>query len=372
MARAGASGFLNMLTDTKWNSLRRLLDLTQDLAELHLEDSGARRKRLRRAALLRQLRARLTRAAMRQLPSPLAKLATRRTLSIHALMILAVLLERRIAASDPTLSGRELLQLLGASSAELLTLEATLQHGSPLLRGSLISARGDGLDGRFRVHERLFAQLRHSCTGRAARANTKPFRDASEYLVALRDWVLLHEVRAAVVFPWSCWRDIHPEPEAEPVLLQQLIERTRARLLAREARTPQARLPWLAFRAEHNLTALGLEELVLASLATHELFTALPPFGIGDIVRLASADTREAVTNRALLEPAGVLRSSLLVDVEVDADPMDPLAAVRLGKTAREALLPAPDAGPADPRERQRFHAYLAQLKDSSDFYRRL
>ncbi|MSR75287.1 MAG: hypothetical protein EXS14_07450 [Planctomycetes bacterium] len=361
-----------MLTDTKWNALRRLLDITQELAELHVDDSTARRKRLRRGALLRQLRARITRPALRQLPAPLARLATRTTLTPTDLMILAVLLERRIAATEPSMSGRELLQMLGASSAELLTLETTLCRGAPLLRAALISANGDGLDGRFRVHEHLFAQLRKSCSTRVQRGSVGPFKDAVDHLLALREWGLLHELRAALVFPWSCWRDVHPEPVIDAELLQHSIERVRTRILLRESKTPVARLPWLVFRKEHALAPLGDEELLLATLATHAVFTALPPFGLGDLVRLASADAREVLLKRPVLEPAGLLRSRLLVDVEVDTDPMDPQAPVLLGKSARELLLPAPDAGPASTKERQRFHAYLAQLKDSGDFYRRL
>lgn len=361
-----------MLTDNSWNSLRKLLDLVEELVGLSDQEGPPRRSMARKEALLRQLRMRTGSAQLKLLPRPLSRLALRHDLAPRDVALIFCLIHRRLAAADPVLSGRELLRLAGASSADLLLSDRTLRRGAPILRGGLVVTDGEGLDGRFRINEEFFGKLLHAAGGGSARPRQGVFQNDHDHFMALREFVLLHERRAALIFPWSCWRDIHPEPGFDEAELSRRIKTARAALARRETRSGKTRIPWLKARSEHGLPAGSDEEVILAALAQHALFTALPPFTAGDLVRLVAASTDDAINKREVLGVSGILRSHLLVEVETDTDAGDPAAPVILSANARDAFLPSTPAPPPDAAERRRFHDYMEQLQDSTDFFRRL
>lgn len=361
-----------MLSDGSWNSLGRILDLVEELCGLGALDLPPKRILARRDALLRQLRLRTASGPLRTLPRPLSRLALRHDLGPRDLCMLFCLLHKRLATHDPILSGREMLQLCGASTATLLMSDAALRRNAPILRGGLVVCDGDGLDGQFRINEELFERLLHAAGGGASRSKQGPLRTDHDHFRALSEVVLLYERRAARLFPWSCWRDIHPEPGFDLADLTRRIKLARAALVRREARSMNMRLHWLRARTEHGIASGSDEDIILAALARHSVYTALPPFSLGDLVRLVATSPDDALKKRELLSSNGTLRSQLLVEVETDLDPNDPQAPAVLSARAREAFLPSTPAPPPDAQERRRFHEYMANLRDSSDFFRRL
>lgn len=361
-----------MHNDNSWNALRKLLDLVEELCGIADLDGPPRRAAARQEALLRQLRTRTGLGQLKLLPRPLSRLALRRDLAPLEVIMLLCLVHRRLAAAEPVLTGRDLLRLVGASSADLLMSDAALRRGAPFLRGGLVVTDGEGLDGRFRINEEFFGKLLHAAGGGSTRPRQGVFRNDHDHFLALRELVLLHERRAALIFPWSCWRDIHPEPGFDEAELTRRIKAARAALARRESRTDRARIPWLRARLEHGIPGGSDEEVILAALAQHALFTALPPFSVGDLVRLIAASTDAAISKRDVLGVGGILRSHLLVEVETDTDAGDPAAPVMLSANAREAFLPSTPVPPPDAAERRRFHDYMEQLRDSTDFFRRL
>jgi hypothetical protein len=373
-----------MLHDLERSSLRRCLDLVEELQDPGLAfprpaASTLRRQDARRREVLRQLR-RLCMPGGRDLrPRWLTRLISGHEFEDREFVLLLGLLHRRISGAAPVATGRELLALLGAGPAEILLNAPLLHPGARLLRSGLVESRiarpEQSLDGGFRLSERAFLKVYRSLHRiRAPRrgAARAGFADATEHLCAWRDLVQLHERRAAVLFPRSLFAEEHGDALESAAELSEAIHELRRRILERERATGSAlRLPLRDLRRTHELG--HAEEIIVLALLFREFLHGLPMLSVAELLRLVAEKETDVLLHRRLLGPSGRLVSGGLVGIDAEIDEKPLLAGAYLRSWVTEQLLDSPDLRVAlTSRDRARFHAYLEGLEDSEDFFRNL
>lgn len=372
------------LDDAAFKHLLELFSALDEQDEILLAESasaGRRRARARKKGILRTLKLRLAGSSGRAIPAWLAGVRNRSRLSGMDLLILVQLIHRRITAGDVPVPGRDVLRLLGESSAELLRHASFLAPDAPLRTAGLVEeagpARATPLESAFRIHDDVYrlalkgiAPPRRHCRRRTRAA--RPYAHAVEHFRDLRALVDLAQRRAAALFPRSFWADVHPEPGQDPEILTAEIAEARASVARREEATPDSViLPLRVLRREYRLGAD--EEMIVLALVAQEITSATPVLPAVEILRLVSASEDEVLAKRELLGPSGPLVTPGLVGLEEEITDKPLLATAYLSDWTLGAIL---DAGRALPEigrdERESFRAWLRTLDTSDPFYRHL
>lgn len=371
------------LKDEDRAHLERLLDLGDRLNRLQRaiddEMSGRRpegsiRERMRKAVE----QATADGVLDAPLPGALGRLERRRRFSREEVLMLLLLLSRRIQWGEEGLSGREILEVVFDTSYGILDGAELLEEGAPVRASGAVSAveggeASDVLDQWFILSDRLHRAVRREARRGPARRGTRrepvrPYRDHREHLMDMARLTSLCQRRAMRLFGPP------PEGEDRPPFesIERLSERVREaeqrihrRLLATEA---SAGFPLLRHARTNGLK--NDEIAAVAILLFQEVYTGSSYVPVVEIVKALSATEEELIEKRALFrKDAPLVRSGLVV---VEEEPLE-------REFSAEAFLPAGivdellgASGKAGITEaaRKDFASYLAQLKDSDQFFR--
>lgn len=365
--------------------LKRLLHLCTEVEVLtELLRGGtisgkARRVRARKRDALRSLKALVDDQAPPRLPTWFSSMQKDHGLRPDEALLLAFLLNRRIASSHPVLEGRELLQLLTEDSFELIRYGALLHREAPLLSSGLVDGRltrpEASLEGEFRIAERLYRQVYrriHQIEPARRSANEAPaYGSPLEHLLDCEHLVTLHQKRAAIAFPQSYWAEVHPEVEESPRDLNEAVEQARHLISRREEATEQVRLPLVEVREEFSLG--DDEETMLLTVLFQEYYSATALVEGAELLRLVAADEEELFRKRSLLSATSTIQDAGLLAFDIEIDEKDLLAGAYMPEWLVERLLDGVDAEAViDTDEQRRFRDFLEQLDSSEDFYRNL
>jgi len=366
--------------------LERLLDLGDRLNRLQRaiddEMSGRRpegsiRERMRRAV------EQATEDGILDAPLPgsLGRLERRRRFSREEVLALLLLLSRRIQWGEEGLSGREVLEVVFDTSYGILDGADLLDEGAPLrAAGAVAPVEGadatDVLDQWFVLTERVYglvrSEVRRGPRRRGPRREpVRPYRDHRDHLMDLARLTGLYQRRAQRLYG--------PPPEGEEgrspfETLERLAERiretedrVRRRLSATES---SAGFPILRLAREHGL---GADEVhALAILLFQEVYTGSSYLPVVDIVKSIAALEEELIEKRALFRKEAPLVKSGLVVVEEEPLEREFSAEAYLPSWVVDELLGASGRAGITPEARRDFASYLAQLKDSGQFFRDL
>jgi hypothetical protein len=342
---------------------------------------GPRHLESRRRQAVRRLRAAIHRPSRDAFRVTLRALMGEHALTETDVVILLVLFNRRIRKSNPSVSGRELLDTICRGSSEVLEAAPFLHPGQRLLRAGLVAGNAlvaeDVFDAQFRIGEGIYRALYRAFHGLADdgcrdHELAVPYANGLEHLL---DYRLLCETakrRASRLFSQSYWAEATSDEERSPDDLDSTFQRLAEIIAAREHATPESvTLPIVQIRAEYGLSAE--EELIVVTLLLQELFASRAMIELGELIRLVADSEAAVLLRRPLISAEGRLRQQGLICVEEEPDGKDMFASAWLPASLSDRLL-----GGLDPRgsigseERTRFHDYLERLRGSEDFYRRL
>jgi hypothetical protein len=364
--------------------LERLLDLGDRLNRLQRaiddEMSGRRpegsiRERMRKAV------EQLTEdgALDAPLPGALGRLERRRRFSREEVLVLLLLLSRRIQWGEEGLSGREILEVVFDSSYGILDGAELLEEGAPLRTSGAISPveggeAADVLDQWFILSDRLHRSVRREARRGPARRGTRrepvrAYRDHREHLMDLARLTSLYQRRAVRLFGPPPEGEDRPFESAERLgeRVREAEDRIHRRLEATEA---SAGFPLLR-HARQN--ALNNDEIAaVAILLFQEVYTGSSYLPVVDLVKALSATEEELIEKRALFRKESSLVRSGLVVVEEEPLEREFSAEAYLPPGIVDDLLASTGKAGITSEARKDFASYLAQLKDSDQFFRDL
>jgi hypothetical protein len=364
--------------------LERLLDLGDRLNRLQRaiddEMSGRRpegsiRERMRKAV------EQLTEdgALDAPLPGALGRLERRRRFSREEVLVLLLLLSRRIQWGEEGLSGREILEVVFDSSYGILDGAELLEEGAPLRTSGAISPveggeAADVLDQWFILSDRLHRSVRREARRGPARRGTRrepvrSYRDHREHLMDLARLTSLYQRRAVRLFGPPPEGEERPFESAERLAerVREAEERIHRRLEATEA---SAGFPILRHA---RLNGLNNDEIAaVAILLFQEVYTGSSYLPVVDLVKALSATEEELIEKRALFRKEAPLVRSGLVVVEEEPLEREFSAEAYLPPGIVDDLLASTGKAGITSEARKDFASYLAQLKDSDQFFRDL
>jgi len=375
-----------MLKDEERLQLERLLDLGDRLNSLQraIDDEmsgrrpeGAIRDRMRRAV------DRFAEEGVLDSPLPgvLVRLERRRRFSREEVLVLLLLLSRRIQWGDEGLSGREILEVVFHSSYGILDGTEVLEEGSSLRASGVVqvvegSESHDVLDQWYLLGEQVFSDIRREMRRGARRRGSRrepviPYADHREHLVDLARLTSLYQRRAMRLFG--------PPPDMEdgrqPVdNIDRLMERIRdaeERIARRlDATESSAGFPVLRLAREHGY---GPEEVAaLALLLFQEVYTGSSYVPVVELVKALSSTEEELIEKRIYFRRDAPLVRSGLVVVEEEPLEREYSAEAYLPGWVVDELLGSSGHPGITSQARRDFASYLAQLKDSRQFFRDL
>lgn len=314
------------------------------------------------------------------LPGALGRIERRRRFTREEVLVLLLLLSRRIQWGEEGLSGREILEVVFDTSRGILDGAELLEEGAPLrVSGAVVPLEGtdspDVLDQWFLLSERLYRAVRDETRrGPRRRAQRReplvPYRDHRDHLMDLARLTGLYARRAARIYgpapeddgrgPWeSIERIAERVREAEERILRRL-----------EATEASAGFPLLRLARQHGL---GQDEIAaLATLLFQEVYTGSSYLPVVDLVKSLSSLEEDLIEKRALFRKDGALVRSGLVIVEEEPLEREYSAEAYLPSWVVDEVLGSSGKPGITSKARRDFASYLAQLKDSGQFFRDL
>ena len=371
------------LKDEERAHLERLLDLGDRLNRLQraIDDEMAGRRP--EGSIRERMRKSIEQATGdglldAPLPGALGHLEKRRRFSREEVLVLLLLLARRIQWGEEGLSGREILEVVFDTSYGILDGAELLEEGAPIRASGAVSAveggeAADVLDQWFILSDRLHRAVRREARRGPARRGTRrepvrPYRDHREHLLDMARLTSLYQRRAMRLFGPPPEGDDRPPQESLDRIAERVREaehRIHRRLVATEA---SAGFPLLRHARQNGLK--NDEIAAVAILLFQEVYTGSSYLPVVEIVKALSGSEEELIEKRALFrKDAPVVRSGLVVvaeeplEREFSAEAFLPAGIVDelLGSTGKAGI---PEAARKD------FASYLAQLKDSDQFFR--
>ncbi len=313
------------------------------------------------------------------LPGSLGRVERRRRFSREEVMMLLLLLARRVQWGEEGLSGREVLEVVFDSSYGILDGAELLEEGSPLRASGVVvvaegSESGDVLDQWFVVSDRLYAavraEMRRGPRRRGPRREpVRPFRDHRDHLMELARLTGLYGRRAMRLFGPPAGDDEGRHPYESLDRLAARIRETEERIQKRlEATEASAGFPILRLARQHGL---GHDEMAaLAILLFQEVYTGSSYLPVVDIVKALASLEEELIEKRALFRKEGALVRSGLVVVEEEPLEREFSAEAYLPSWVVDELLGSSGKPGITSQARRDFASYLAELKDSGQFFR--
>ncbi len=315
------------------------------------------------------------------LPGALGRLERKRRFSREEVLVVLLLLARRVQWGDEGLSGREILEVVFDSSYGILDGAELIEEGAALrASGVVASVEGtespDVLDQWFIVSDRLYAAVRTEMRRGPRRRGPRkepvhPFRDHREHLMELARLTGLYGRRSMRLFgPPTGEEEGRPPFESLDRLaarIRETEERIQRRLEATEA---SAGFPVLRLARQHGLN--HDEVAALAILLFQEVYTGSSYLPVVDIVKALASLEEELIEKRALFRKEGALVRSGLVVVEEEPLEREFSAEAYLPSWVVDELLGSSGKPGITSQARRDFASYLAELKDSGQFFRDL
>ena len=315
------------------------------------------------------------------LPGALGRLERKRRFSREEVLVVLLLLARRVQWGDEGLSGREILEVVFDSSYGILDGAELIEEGAALrASGVVASVEGtespDVLDQWFIVSDRLYAAVRTEMRrGPRRRGPPKepvhPVRAPREHRMELARLTGHYGRRAMRLFgPPTGEEEGRPPFESLDRLaarIRETEERIQRRLEATEA---SAGFPVLRLARQHGLN--HDEVAALAILLFQEVYTGSSYLPVVDIVKALASLEEELIEKRALFRKEGALVRSGLVVVEEEPLEREFSAEAYLPSWVVDELLGSSGKPGITSQARRDFASYLAELKDSGQFFRDL
>ena len=315
------------------------------------------------------------------LPGALGRLERKRRFSREEVLVVLLLLARRVQWGDEGLSGREILEVVFDSSYGILDGAELIEEGAALrASGVVASVEGtespDVLDQWSIAPDRLYAAVRTALRRGPRRRGPRkepvhPFRDHREHLMELARLTGLYGRRSMRLFgPPTGEEEGRPPFESLDRLaarIRETEERIQRRLEATEA---SAGFPVLRLARQHGLN--HDEVAALAILLFQEVYTGSSYLPVVDIVKALASLEEELIEKRALFRKEGALVRSGLVVVEEEPLEREFSAEAYLPSWVVDELLGSSGKPGITSQARRDFASYLAELKDSGQFFRDL
>jgi hypothetical protein len=298
-------------------------------------------------------------------------------------MILA-LLRQRLIFSTPSLSGRELLQLLFDDSYNILQGMTLIDSSSLLLStGILLSEASeidDLLDTKFRLSDRVFSMIYNTFAPSQAPEGASPARRETSYknnmafLMDLRKLGLLYQKRATKVFNYDYWDEIGLGVAESVGGINRQMVLMREQIKSRLERTePKDRLYTWNFLEQYRLSED--ETVILVTLLFQEITEGNAYLNAVDLLRLTSQNEEELVRKRRFFSPGKTLIKQSIIQLDEMVNGKELTAEVCLNNWAIERMLTGQrdDTAPRiDADARLDFHKYLKNIESSEDFFENL
>ena len=315
------------------------------------------------------------------LPGALGRLERKRRFSREEVLVVLLLLARRVQWGDEGLSGREILEVVFDSSYGILDGAELIEEGAALrASGVVASVEGtespDVLDQWFIVSDRLYAAVRTEMRRGPRRRGPRkepgpPFRGPPAHRMALARPTGRSGRRSMRLFgPPTGEEEGRPPFESLDRLaarIRETEERIQRRLEATEA---SAGFPVLRLARQHGLN--HDEVAALAILLFQEVYTGSSYLPVVDIVKALASLEEELIEKRALFRKEGALVRSGLVVVEEEPLEREFSAEAYLPSWVVDELLGSSGKPGITSQARRDFASYLAELKDSGQFFRDL
>ena len=315
------------------------------------------------------------------LPGALGRLERKRRFSREEVLVVLLLLARRVQWGDEGLSGREILEVVFDSSYGILDGAELIEEGAALrASGVVASVEGtespDVLDQWFIVSDRLYAAVRTEMRRGPRRPRPRneplhPIRDHREPLKEQPRRTRRNGRRSMRLFgPPTGEEEGRPPFESLDRLaarIRETEERIQRRLEATEA---SAGFPVLRLARQHGLN--HDEVAALAILLFQEVYTGSSYLPVVDIVKALASLEEELIEKRALFRKEGALVRSGLVVVEEEPLEREFSAEAYLPSWVVDELLGSSGKPGITSQARRDFASYLAELKDSGQFFRDL
>lgn len=374
-----------MKSSRRSDTLRKLLDLCDDLQRMRARLVDVELPREARTRLKRQIRTKTDRLA-RDLASyrfkgPLGRLLREFRLDFVHFQVLAALLHRHLRAESPAVEGRVLLATIFDSSFDVLSGMDLLKESSVLRMSGLVvldeeeQRVDDVLEASFRLSDEALVAFRDEVAGLVvdnARGPAGPYASNHELLVDLRILHNFYKHRSERVFQQDRWDRVHAGAVPPPLQINQRIEAGWRRIERRVEATPEAgRLPAIRFLKEHGLDRA--ETIVVVHLLFRELYEGNAYADAAELLRLVSADELDLVRNRRLVVDSGRLRRLEILENEPMLEGRSLPGEVHLADWAVNYLFGAvPDDASIGSDDRLDWHLYLKNLEDTRAFFRDL
>ncbi len=312
---------------------------------------------------------------------PLATLLKRYRLDKYQLVIILALLRQRLVSSNPSLTGRELLQLIFDESYGILQGMALIDSTSILVStGIIIPEISSGeidelLDSKFRLSDRVFSMIYNtfaSTPGWEAAGHRKghgPYRTNMAYLMDQRKISLLYQKRATKVFNYDYWDEIGLGVSESVEGINRQLNTMRNHIQKRLEKTKQKdRIYTWNFSRKYNLSEE--EMVVLVTLFFQEITEGNAFLNAVDLLRLTAQNEEELVRKRKFFSPKRPLVQNKLVQLEEMVNGKELTAEVCLPNWVIERILHGTDEveGGIDMDARLDFHNYLKNIESSEDF----
>lgn len=357
------------------------LDTLREAAEGPRSETARTRFRQQKRKLRRRIEACLTAESLpEELAQPLAASALDRDLGPAELVLVATLLHQRVRYGEYGVTGRDLLWVLADDTYETFLAMKLLRGDGPMMSSGVVTSVADPeepddlLNRQYILSPALYETI---CNGAAPAAGASsfhpPYMDGVDLILDLGRLSLAFQRRAARIFEFGIWRELHAEPWESSDELTRHIESVRSTVAARLAATPHA-AKLEPRRLQTELALTDLELLVVATLLWLETVAGTPTLDAIDLVRLVSDSPRDLLRKRRLLSSGSRLAREGVVVFDETLGDKALTGQLYLAEWVTERLvdgdLRRDRAIGSD--EKIEFHSYLSRLDGTDDFFDRL
>lgn len=356
------------------------LDTLREGAEGLRSDSARTRFRQQKLRLRRRIETLLAERLPDEIEEPLAACSAERGFGPAEMLLLATLLHQRVRYGEYGVTGRDLLWVLADSTYDTFLAMKLLQSEAPLVASGTVTIivdpdeADDLLNRQYVLSPDLYNAI---CSGVAPERDHAgfhpPYMDGVDMILDLGNLSLACQRRAARVFEFGLWRELHGEPWESAEELSRRIDTVHRNVTARVEATPHAaKLEPRRLQTELGLT--DLELLVVATMLWLETVAGTPSLDAIDVVRLVSDSPRDLLRKRRLLAANSTLtREGLLVFDDALGDKAL-TGQVYLAEWVTERLVDGDFRGDRaiGSDEKIEFHSYLSRLDGTDDFFDRL
>ncbi|MBU0754998.1 MAG: hypothetical protein KJ645_07640, partial [Planctomycetes bacterium] len=312
---------------------------------------------------------------------PLATLLKRYRLNKYQLVIILALLRQRLVFPTPSLTGRELLQMIFDDSYGILRGMTFIDSSSLLVSTGIIipddeELQEDLLESKFLLSNRVFSMIYNTfAPPRSEEIESRNMREGSyrnnmAFLMDLRSLSLLYQKRTTKVFNYDYWDEIGLGVSESVAGINRQLDLKREQIKNRLEKTEtKDRLYTLQFIEHYQLNEE--ETVILITLLFQEITEGNAYLNAVDLLRLTAQNEEDLVKKRRFFSPKRNLVKNKIIQLEEMVNDKELTAEVCMPNWAVERMLTGihkEGAPRIDADARLDFHRYLNNLDSSEDF----